>query len=247
MEECLIANRICYQYPGSDGFILRDINCSLERSRIIGLVGLSASGKSTFARLIKGLIEPASGNFCHKEPDKDRIRLTSKERLHSVGWAGPHPEIQIFASTVEKETAYGPEQLGLRGRELTETVRWALQSVGFIPEEVLRLDPHDLSGGDKRRLGIAGIIVMRASYYIFDEPTAGLDYAGRRSFISTVQKLRDERCGVVWITHDIELLKSTIDRLWLLEKGRLVLDKSSEQVDWKFISEQLEQGKSIVG
>ncbi len=244
-SERIIADHVSYRYPGAEGLALEDVSCSLYRGEVVGLVGLSASGKSTFSRLLKGLTEPTAGRFLLEDGEGKSTRLNSVERLKLVGWTDPHPERQIFGATVEEETAYGPANRGLAGEELAKRVNWALRMVGFEPAEYLTHDPRRLSGGEKRRLALAGVIAMRTPYYIFDEPTAGLDYNGRRFFFSTVEKLTDDGCSVVWITHNIRLLGGAVNRLWGMEAGRLVLDMKAEDVDWARLAQIMEAGESV--
>lgn len=244
--EKLAIEQVDYRYPGVDRPALRGISCSLGRNQIIGLVGLSASGKSTFGRLLKGLMEPFGGRIMLSTPDRDDIQQEAADRLKLVGWVGPHPEVQIFAESVYEETAYGPVNQGLTGRLLTERVNRALGSVGFEPQRISKRNPAELSGGEKRRIALAGVIAMRYPFYVFDEPTAGLDYSGREAFRILVLKLKHEGCGIIWITHEIHLLHGIIDRFWGMEDGRLVLDTHADNVDMRNLGKRLTTGESIL-
>lgn len=244
--ERLTIENLDYRYPGVGKPALRNISCSLDRKQVIGLVGPSASGKSTFGRLLKGLMEPSGGRIMLQTPDRDEIQQQASDRLRLVGWVGPHPEVQIFAASVYDETAYGPVNQGLTGELLTERVNRALGSVGFEPDQVSDLNPVELSGGEKRRIAIAGVISMRYPFYVFDEPTAGLDYSGRMAFRELVLRLKDEGCGIIWITHEIHLLQGIIDRFWGMEDGRLVLDTNADNVDMRNLGEKLTIGESIL-
>jgi len=244
--EKLTIEQLDYRYLGVDRPALRNISCSLGRNQIIGLVGLSASGKSTFGRLLKGLMEPSGGRIMLWTPDADNIQQQAADRLKLVGWVGPHPEVQIFAESVYEETAYGPVNQGLTGELLTERVNRALNSMGFEPQQVSERNPAELSGGEKRRIALAGVIAMHYPFYVFDEPTASLDYSGREAFRELVLKLKDEGCGIIWITHEIHLLQGIIDRFWGMEDGRLVLDTHADNVDMRNLGKRLTIGESIL-
>ena len=208
---------------------------------------MSASGKSTLGRLAKGLLEPNSGRFILRYAQNRSHHLSARNRLETVGWAEPHPEKQFFASKVREEIAFGPENQGLKGRELEKRVFWAIQLVDLEPDHYLERDPRSLSGGEQRRLALASIIAFRTPFYIFDEPTAGLDYKGRCCFKALLVRLRDEGCGIVWITHKLKLLQNVADRIWGLEKGELLIDSPAAKVDWEILSDLLEQGRSLKG
>ncbi|MDP8240093.1 MAG: ABC transporter ATP-binding protein [Candidatus Hatepunaea meridiana] len=241
----LTVNHINYRYPGINSNAIDNIDCSLNRGDIVGLIGLSASGKSTFGRLLKGLIIPASGKFTLQSNDNSSVELDSKSLIKTVGWVGSHPELQIFASSVKEEIKYGPTNQGLKGQKLADRVNWSLQVVGFNPNEILGRFPGKLSGGEKRRVALASVIAMKTPYYIFDDPTAGLDYAGQKCFISILRNLRDAGYGIIWITHNVLQLQSVINRLWGLEKGKMVLDVPADNVDWERIARVMETGKSL--
>jgi len=244
-SERLNADQVGYRYPGADESALKDVSFSLKRGEIIGLVGLSASGKSTFSRLVKGLIEPVAGRFYLKRDHKPVVQLDSRRRMNIIGWTDSHPERQIFASTVEEETGYGAANQGLKGAELTGRVEWALRSVGFEPVDYVRRDPRRLSGGEKRRLALAGVVAMQTPYYMFDEPTAGLDYTGKRFYLSMIEELKRNGSAVVWITHDIRILKGAVDRVWGMERGSLVLDMEACGLDWRRLARIMESRESL--
>lgn len=244
--EYIVFEGIDFKYPDCNEYVLKDLSCSLRRGEVAALVGLSASGKSTFARLAKGLIEPTAGRCYLQLETGESANLKAADRIRVVGWAGPHPELQIFAATVRDEVAFGPANQGLNGCDLSERVKWALLSTGFEPELYLERDPGKLSGGEKRRIALAGIIALQPSYYFFDEPTAGLDDNSFKLFISLIENLKKEGCSVVWITHNLYQLRGAINRLWGLENGRLVLDIPEDRIDWKEIACCMAAGRSFL-
>jgi len=236
---------VSYRYPGAASLALKGVTCSIGSGEVVGLVGPAASGKSTLGRLIKGLIEPTGGLFTAEEDGGDQAKAPAAFRLKTVGWAGAHPEVQIFAPTVRAEVAFGAANQGLSGGELDRRVNWALQVAGLKTNGCLERHPRSLSGGERRRLALASVVAMRCRFYLFDEPTAGLDLNGHRSFIALLRILRDEGCGMVWITHDIQSLPGVVDRLWGLEDGRLALNRSADDIDWSELRRKMEQGISI--
>lgn len=242
---CITADRISYRYPGAEQTVLKGVSCSLKKGEIAALVGPSASGKSTFGMLLKGLIEPTAGCFTATGENGGQVKLGPGARLKRVGWVGPHPELQIFGATVWEEVSFGPRNLGLKGHELAARVNRALIDAGFDPAEIASRDPRGLSGGEMRRIALAGVIAMRTSFYVFDEPAAGIDYRGRRRFISILESLRSDDCGIVLITHDTSLPGGLADRLWGLEDGSLTLDVAAEKVDWRTLTERMRAGKSL--
>jgi energy-coupling factor transport system ATP-binding protein len=223
--------------------VLRGVTCSLNRNEITALVGLSASGKSTFGRIGKGLIEPDNGCCYLVNSDGERNKLNAEKRMKMIGWTDAHPELQLFAATVKEEVGFGPINYGIKGNDLDQRINWALNKVGLNPVEFLNRDPFRLSGGEKRRIALAGIIAMRTDYYIFDEPTAGLDDDGKESFIDLIKSLKSDDCGILWITHNISQLAGNIDRLWLFEDGELVMNVPENQVDWEELTKKLVSGR----
>ena len=199
---------------------MKCVSCEIKTG-ITGLVGLSGSGKSTLGRLIKGLIEPTKGEFRLQNGSGSLTTLSPKDRMKLFGWASPHPETQLFASTVWEDIAFGPTNQGLSGSTLSDRVCQAMELVG-LPSDFEQRHPYSLSGGQRRRVALAGVLAMHNQYYIFDEPSAGLDERGRDYFIGIIQKLRDQGCGILWITHELTLLESVVDDVWLMEGGRLM-------------------------
>lgn len=235
-----------YKYPGAGREALQGITCSLKSGEIVGLAGLSASGKSTLGRLFKGLLEPDCGKFLLTFEGNDQRSAFARDRLEHVGWAGAHPENQLFAASVSEEVAFGPRNQGISGNALDACVEMALDLVGLQTEKYQHKHFLSLSGGERRRLALAGVISMRCVFYVFDEPTAGLDFKGCGDFVKLVKRLKAGGSGVLWITHDIPLLQATVDRLWVLEKGRLACDLTAEKVDWDDFSEKLVKGETFL-
>lgn len=227
----LAADEISYIYPGSSKKVVDRAQCILYTGEITALVGPTASGKSTFGRLLKGLIEPLSGRINYSTGDSVQKNVLSRERLTLVGWAGAHPEIQIFSSTVGEEIAFGLLNQGCDHPSVDWKIRSTMTSIGLDPDLFIGCYPHFLSGGERKRVALASIIAMDYVFYIFDEPTAGLDDPGRRDLMKALISLKENGKGVLLITHDMDFLKGSIDRLWLMQDGKLLTDADISILD----------------
>ena len=201
---------------------LRDCSFSVEAGELLCVIGHTGSGKSTLAQLLNGLIKPTSGTvlFDGKDifSDKKRLRAVRFE----IGLVFQYPEHQLFEETVYKDIAFGPRNKGLRGAELDKAVRLAAEFAG-LREELLQKSPFELSGGEKRRAAIAGVMAMQPRVLILDEPTAGLDPRGRERMLDRVMHYRDRTgCSVVLISHTMEDVARCADRVLVLNKGEAV-------------------------
>ena len=215
----------------SETAALKDITCTIHRGNITGIAGPTGSGKSTLLQLLNGLLRPTSGQvFVNGEPveklkGKDLVRL---RRI--VGLVFQFPERQVFELTVKDEVAFGPRQMGLRGKELEDRVAWAMEQVGLSPGTFKDRKCASLSGGQKRLLAIAGVLAMRPDYLLLDEPWAGVDAFGRQCLKRAVLRLKSQGAGVVLVSHDLEDLVEVSDRLVLLSGGRMVCQGTVREV-----------------
>lgn len=204
---------------------LERVDVALHPGELLGLVGSTGSGKSTLIQLLAGLLEPTSGRV-HYPDDVDPRRL-----YRSVGVVFQQPEDQLFEPTVFEDVAYGPRQLGVPEAELEPLVRRALDLLGLPTDDILRRSPFDLSGGEKRRVAIAGILSMRPKVLIFDEPTAGLDAHARRLLQGTLQRLHESgEATVLVVSHDMDLLAEMATRIVLLHDGGVLADAPPAEV-----------------
>lgn len=221
MGDSIHLENISFSYPGYNYEVISSLSMTWISGETLGIIGPSASGKTTLGKLIKGLIEPSKGSIHFLKADLDVI-LNSEDRLSRIGWVGAHPEIQIFALNVSEEVGFGLRNQGVAGEEIDQRVNEALQNVGLDPEIYSKLAPLQLSGGEKRRVAIASITSMKYDWFVFDEPTVGLDYYGLRDVRTLVKKLTSNGCGVIWISHDSQSVKEVADRVLTLqveEKG----------------------------
>lgn len=213
---------------------LEDINLQINEGDFLGIIGHTGSGKSTFIQHINGLIKPQEGSIeifdIKLTPDK-RPKVNLKALRSQVGMVFQYPEYQLFADTVEKDVAFGPKNLGLSNEEIKERVRQAIEMVGLDYEAVKDRAPFELSGGQKRRVAIAGIIAMRPKMLILDEPTAGLDPYGKEQILNLIKHLK-EHCSptIVVISHDIDEITRFASRIVVFNDSHIVYDEPMQQL-----------------
>lgn len=241
-EQSLEIDHISFCYPGGMNPALTVISCSFSKGEITALVGPSASGKSTFGLIVKGLIEADSGEIRIITDAGKEIAASPGERLKLVGWAGAHPEMQIFASSVHDEVAFGPFNQGIREEELERVIHTALELVGLNPYDFINKHPYNLSGGEKRLVALASIIAMKFGWFVLDEPTAGLDYHACEKVSTLAHRLAEEGHGVCWITHDVDTVSKVAHRIWEFRRGSLITDGMASESLWESVTHRLETG-----
>lgn len=208
---------------------IRDLSLSVERGEFIGLIGHTGSGKSTLIQHLNGLLKPTSGKILYNGEDiwKD-VKFTRQIRYH-VGLVFQYPEYQLFEETVFRDIAFGPKNMGLSEAEIRARVLRAAGFVG-IPEAELEKSPFDLSGGQKRRVAIAGVIAMEPEVLVLDEPAAGLDPKARKSFLDMVSHLHEEGLTVVMVSHNMDDLANLCDRVAVMSEGKLLMEGTPAKV-----------------
>ena len=214
---------------------VKDINLIINPGEFIGLIGHSGSGKSTLIQHLNGLIAPTSGAVM---VDGKNI-FENKEELRNIrfkiGLVFQYPEAQLFEQTVYEDIAFGPKNMGLSEEEIKERVYEAIELVG-IKEELLDKSPFDLSGGQKRRVAIAGVVSMKPEILILDEPTAGLDPKGRNSILKRIKELHKKtNMSVILVSHSMEDIANNVDRIIVMNKGQLVMDDMRDNIFKKAI------------
>ena len=193
---------------------LEDVSLTIEDGELIGLLGHTGSGKTTLVQHLNGLLKPTSGKVVVDGLDITEKGVSLLEVRRRVGLVFQYPEYQLFEETVAKDVAFGPKNLGLSEQEVDERVRYALQEVGLVYEEIAERSPFELSGGQMRRVAIAGVLAMRPKTLILDEPTAGLDPAGRRSILGMIRELHAAGgLTVVMVSHNMDDISSLATRL----------------------------------
>jgi len=204
-------------------FALQDISFQLTSAESVAILGRSGSGKSTLMSLFTGLIRPAQGRISVDDEDLGAATFSLSRLRQRIGLVFQFPESQLFELSVFEDVAFGPRHLGLPESEVRERVEAALAAVGLAPD-FASADPLHLSQGEKRRAAIAGVLAMQPEMLIMDEPTAGLDAAGRDRLVTNLRALLARGLGLVLITHDTSLATQLTSRALVLEQGRLVFD-----------------------
>ncbi|BCS80891.1 energy-coupling factor transporter ATPase [Anaerocellum diazotrophicum] len=207
---------------------LENINLSITNGEFIGIIGKTGSGKSTLVQLMNGLLVPQIGDVVVDGINtKDKKR--AKEIRKRVGLVFQYPEYQLFEETVYKDIAFGPQNLGFSEDEVKRRVKEVCELLE-IPQQLLEKSPFELSGGQKRRVAIAGILAMDPECIILDEPTAGLDMRGRKRIFSIIERLHKEaKKTIILISHSLEDVAMLCDRVIILNKGKIHFDGSKHQ------------------
>ena len=209
---------------------LDHISAEIPDNQFIGLIGHTGSGKSTFVQTLNGLLKVTSGHIYYNGEDIDGEKFDRKKLRSDVGLVFQYPEHQLFEVDVITDVMFGPRNLGLSDAEAKQRARDALDSVR-MPKSLYKSSPFDLSGGQKRRAAIAGVLAMRPKILILDEPTAGLDPAGRESILQNLRDYR-EKCGaaIVMVSHSMEEIAASVERIVVMNHGRIQMDGSPREI-----------------
>ena len=247
MEPILQVKNLTYIYSIGTPFehkALDDVSFSLNPGEFVGIIGHTGSGKSTLMQHLNGLLKPTFGEVLLGGQDIWSDKKLTRQARFRVGLVFQYPEYQLFEETVYKDIAFGPTNMGLSKEEIDRRVREAAGFVG-LTEAHLSVSPFDLSGGQKRRVAIAGVIAMEPEILILDEPTAGLDPIGRAEILGNIQAYRQAKnAAVLMVSHSMEDVARLTDRLLVMNGSRLAMDAPPEQV-FEHVEELLAMGLSI--
>ena len=233
MEPILQVQNLNYIYSVGTPFqhqALKDVSFCVNRGEFIGIIGHTGSGKSTLMQQLNGLLKPTSGQILLDGQDiwSDK-KLTHQARFR-VGLVFQYPEYQLFEETVYKDIAFGPKNMGLKEEEIDRRVREAAGFVG-LTEKQLQVSPFDLSGGQKRRVAIAGVIAMEPEILILDEPTAGLDPKGREEILKNIEDYRKKHnATVMMVSHSMDDVARLTERLLVMNGSELAMDGTPAEV-----------------
>ncbi|MCR4591484.1 MAG: energy-coupling factor transporter ATPase [Lachnospiraceae bacterium] len=226
-REALILDHVSYTYEkgtGNEICALNDISVQIGKGEFIGLIGHTGSGKSTFVQHLNGLLKPTSGSIFFRGEDISDKKYKKKNLRSHVGLVFQYPEHQLFEETVFKDVCFGPKNMGLSDRDTELAAFEALRSVR-LPEEYYYSSPFELSGGQKRRVAIAGVLAMKPDILILDEPTAGLDPMGRDEILDLVRDLHEkQQITVILVSHSMEDVANYVKRILVMDKGRIIMD-----------------------
>ena len=229
----IILNHVNYVYDGDTEIpvkALDDVSLKIEDGEFIGLIGHTGSGKSTLVQHLNGLIKPTSGGVYYNGEDIHDRDYDLKTLRSKVGLVFQYPEHQLFEVDVFSDVCFGPKNLGLPKKDVELRAFEALRQVGF-PEEFFYQSPFELSGGQKRRVAIAGVLAMKPEVLVLDEPTAGLDPKGRDEILDQIKKLREEtKITVVLVSHSMEDVAKYVSRIIVMNRGKVMFDDVPKEV-----------------
>jgi len=247
LKPILEVKNLTYIYSAGTPFehkALDDISFSVEPGEFIGIIGHTGSGKSTLMQQLNGLLKPTSGTVLLDGQDIWSDKKLTRQARFRVGLVFQYPEYQLFEETVYKDIAFGPKNMGLSPEEVDRRVREAAGFVG-LTEQQLEVSPFDLSGGQKRRVAIAGVIAMEPEVLILDEPTAGLDPVGRSEILGNIQAYRKAKnATIMMVSHSMEDVARLTDRLLVMNGSKLAMDAPPAQV-FTHAEELTQMGLSI--
>ena len=229
----IILDKVNYSYSEGTAYqiqALKDINLKIEEGQFIGIIGHTGSGKSTLTQLLNGLLRATSGHIYVDGEDIYDEDYDMKKLRNKVGLVFQYPDHQLFETTNFEDVCFGPKNQGLDRKEVELRAFEALQNVGF-PEDLYYQPPFDLSGGQKRRVAIAGVLAMKPQVLILDAPTAGLDPAGRDEILGLVTKMHKELgITIILVSHSMEDVAEYVERLIVMNQGEVMYDGTPKEV-----------------
>ncbi len=207
-----------------------DISLEIKKGEFIGIIGHTGSGKSTLIQHLNGLLKATSGSYYFDEEDVYAKGFSIRDLCKKVGFSFQYPEYQLFEATVLDDVCFGPKNMGLSRTEQEKRAREALEAVG-IPKEYEKKSPFLLSGGEKRRVAIAGVLAMEPEYFILDEPTAGLDPIGRKKILELLKKLwQEKKMTIILVSHSMEDIADYATRVLVMKNGKLLMDGTPREI-----------------
>ena len=229
----LEVKELSHSYSGNTPFVndaVSNVSFTIEKGEIIGIIGHTGSGKSTLVQHLNGLLKPTHGTVLFENEDIWKNPKEIRKIRSKVGLVFQYPEYQLFEETVYADIAFGPKNMGFSGQELDTCIKDICKIIG-VKGEYLTKSPFDLSGGEKRRVAIAGVMAMKPSVIIFDEPTAGLDPKGREEVMEIIRSYREAtNATVIIISHSMEDMASLADRILVMNKGKIEMFDTVDKV-----------------
>lgn len=224
---------VSYTYAAGTAYAagaLEDVSLTVPDGAFVGIMGKTGCGKSTLIQLMAGLLTPTCGRVLVDGLDINEKAYDRKLLRRRVGVVFQHPEHQLFETTVERDVAFGLKHCGLSREETRQAVKEALEAVGFDYDAVRDQSPLSFSGGEKRRIAIAGVLAVKPGILILDEPVAGLDPLGRAAFLALLDKLNEQGTTILMISHNADAIAEHADHVLVLEKGRVLLWGEASEV-----------------
>lgn len=242
----IVCENVCHTYQAGSPFekaALKDINLHITAGELVAIIGHTGSGKSTLIQHFNALLKPTSGRVLIDGLDTSTPKQDLRAVRKKVGLVFQYPEHQLMEETVRKDIAFGPRNLGLPENEIEDRVLVAAKSIG-LKDELLDKSPFELSGGEKRRVAIAGVLAMEPEVLVLDEPTAGLDPAGRDELLDLVRQLNDCGMTIVLVSHSMEDVARTARRIIVINDTRIAYDGSVAEV-FSHVRELTDMGLSV--
>ena len=226
-------DHVSYKYDIGTAFekvAVDDVSLSINKGEFVAIIGHTGCGKSTLIEHLNGLAKPSSGRVLFEGEDINADGYDRKALRGKVGLVFQYPDHQLFEETIYKDVAFGPSNFLDDAEEIDRRVRKSLELVG-IPEKDFEKSPFELSGGQKKRITIAGVIAMQPEVLILDEPTAGLDPLGRDEILSSIKKIHEDTgCTIIWVSHNMEDVARFAERIVVLGNGKVMFDGEPKQV-----------------
>ena len=214
-----------------DTRVLNDINVSIEDGEFVGVMGRTGCGKTSFMQLLAGLIRPTGGEVLIDGENIFASRYDRKKLRRKLGFVFQFPEVQLFETTVERDVTFALKHSGLSRIKMRERAVESLAAVGFVGESILEQSPLSLSGGQRRRIAVAGVLAQKPKILILDEPLAGLDPTARREFLLLLRRLnREDGTTILMISHNADALAENCSRILVLDEGHLLSDGTPQEV-----------------
>jgi len=233
MQNAITVQNVTYVYGEGTPFrvvALDNVSLNIEKGKLTGIIGHTGSGKSTLLQMLNGLVKPDIGKIIVGEDDIYSNKKLRREAAFRVGLVFQYPEYQLFEDTVRKDIAFGPKNMGLSDEEIETRVKEAAAFVG-LSEEILEKSPFDISGGQKRRVAIAGILAMKPDILVLDEPASGLDPIGRREIFGGLENYRNATgTTMVIVSHSMEDMARYADDLIVFENGKVIMQGTKQEV-----------------
>ena len=210
---------------------LDNIHFDINDGEVVGIIGHTGSGKSTLLQHLNGLLKPSRGTIVVGDTDITAPGVAMKEIRRRVGLVFQYPEYQLFEETVAKDVAFGPKNLGLSEEEIENRVKEAIELVGLNYEAIKDRSPFELSGGQKRRVAIAGVLAMKPQVLVLDEPTAGLDPGAHKEILKMIQKVHEAQQNIIiFVSHNMADVADLSDKVMVMNEGKLVMIGTPEEV-----------------
>lgn len=214
-----------------ESLAIDDVSFKVDDGQMVGIIGHTGSGKSTLLQHLNGLLKPKSGSIIVGDTDITGDGIVMKDIRRKIGLVFQYPEYQLFEETVAKDVAFGPTNLGLPQEEIETRVKEAIELVGLDYDAIKNLSPFDLSGGQKRRVAIAGVIAMKPEVLILDEPTAGLNPKAHDDILNMVEKIHEATNNIVFlVSHNMDDIAEMADKVMVMDHGRLVMEGTPQEV-----------------